>query len=159
MPSDVEGRPISSYPVDAIVETLQRDLARDLEATLQTPVAVTIESIRSGSLVITFSVIGGFLLGTFHAVSRYKNFVESAELIRDHSQVLVGETLRRFGARFAVSVTCVNALPGKRPNLRNLLNSLPLYLLLWGLFANVLLLFLMLLVWCVQVLRFGFPGF
>ena len=95
--------PFSSKDVeDVIVKTIESELQKDIYTILGYETKVKINNVSYGSITVVFTVIGA----TYFAISKYKNFIESCELIQRQIQKLLRKRLKeKFGEdTFYVSV-------------------------------------------------------
>ena len=84
---------------DLVTQTLTVTLPRELESLFGLKVLIYIKGKRYGSLSVFFVAV----LGTYVAVSRYKNFYESIRLIKQQAHDLLTIALRPYG-NFSVGV-------------------------------------------------------
>jgi hypothetical protein len=73
--------------------------------------------VEAGSLLIRVTVIGGLLLGTYDAVSKYKDFKEGVELLvhdaEKYGSAIVNEVVKVTGAKKPDSVAKRDMTPGR----------------------------------------------
>jgi len=87
---------------ETILKTIEYELPDEIYDILGYKTEIKINKVSYGSITVIFTVI----LATYYGISRYKNFVESCELIRKHiSRLLIKKLDDRFGENiFGVSV-------------------------------------------------------
>jgi hypothetical protein len=92
--------PISQL-IDELNEYLERYLPEEIYESFGYQVKVKIRGTRKGSIVVIFSII----LATYYGISKYKNFIESSQLIGKHVKWLVQSFLdSRFGRLLIANV-------------------------------------------------------
>ena len=73
--------------------------------------------VEAGSLLVRVTVIGGLLLGTYDAVSKYKDFKEGVELLvhdaEKYGSAIVSEVVKVTGAKTPDSVAKRDMTPGR----------------------------------------------
>lgn len=73
--------------------------------------------IEAGSLLVRVTVIGGLLLGTYDAISKYKDFKEGVELLvhdaEKYGSAIVNEVVKVTGIKKPDSVAKRNMTPGR----------------------------------------------
>jgi len=73
--------------------------------------------VEAGSLLVRITVIGGLLLGTYDAISKYKDFREGVELLvhdaEKYGSAIVNEVVKMTGVRKPDSVAKRDMTPGR----------------------------------------------
>lgn len=92
--------PLDQLEMDAI-SIINNKLPNDLNSIFKLDVKINVISTRYGSIVIFFDV----LLTAFQIISRYKSFIDSVNLIKDHCELLLRSmVLENYGLDINVNV-------------------------------------------------------